>query len=258
MSDVQKVVKERYAAAATQMSAGAAGCCSSSADSSCCSPGDANAISLTTGYTDQDLIQIGLSQSVSLGCGNPTALAQLKPGEKVLDLGSGGGMDVLMSARRVGPEGHAYGVDMTDEMLALAESNKAKSGLTNATFLKGTIEAVPLPEATVDVVISNCVINLADDKSAVIREAYRVLKPGGRLAVADMVEMEALAPEVKKAADAWTGCIAGTIPVDDYRQILVGAGFDNPEIEIHQVNEVPEGGKIGSAYIRAVKPLATS
>jgi arsenite methyltransferase len=252
MSEVRKAVRERYAAAATSLSDGA-GCCSGSGDS-CCSPGDATAMSLSTGYTEQDLIQIGLTQSVSLGCGNPTALAQLKPGEKVLDLGSGGGMDVLMSARRVGPTGHAYGVDMTDEMLSLAETNKARSGLANATFLKGTIEAVPLPAGAVDVVISNCVINLAEDKGVVICEAYRVLRPGGRLAVADMVEMEALAPEVKSAADAWAGCIAGTIPVDDYRQLLVSAGFADPEIEIHQVIGVPEGGRIGSAYIRAVKP----
>jgi SAM-dependent methyltransferase len=252
MSDVQKVVREHYVAAATSLSDGDS-CCAGSGDS-CCSPGAATGVSLSSGYTEQDLIQIGLSQSVSLGCGNPTALARLKPGEKVLDLGSGGGMDVLMSARRVGPAGHAYGVDMTDEMLGLAEANKARSGLANATFLKGTIEAVPLPADAVDVVISNCVINLAEDKGAVIREAYRVLRPGGRLAVADMIEMEALAPEVKSAADAWAGCIAGTIPVDDYRQLLVSAGFADPEIEIHQVTEVPEGGRIGSAYIRAVKP----
>jgi SAM-dependent methyltransferase len=252
MSEVQKVVRERYAAAATKMSEGG-GCCSSTAES-CCSPGDATAISLATGYSEQDLIQIGMTQSVSLGCGNPTALAQLKPGEKVLDLGSGGGMDVLMSARRVGPGGHAFGVDMTDEMLRLAEANKARSGLANATFLKGTIEAVPLPAATVDVVISNCVINLAEDKGAVIREAYRVLKPGGRLAVADMVELEPLAPEIKSAADSWAGCIAGTIPVADYCQLLLSAGFAEPEIEVHQVTAVPEGGRIGSAYIRAVKP----
>jgi arsenite methyltransferase len=252
MSEVRKAVGERYAAAATKMSEGG-GCCSSSGDS-CCSPGDATAISLTTGYTQQDLVQIGMTQSVSLGCGNPTALAELRPGEKVLDLGSGGGMDVLMSARRVGPQGHAYGVDMTDEMLDLAEANKTRSGLANATFLKGTIEAVPLPAAAVDVVISNCVINLAEDKGAVIREAYRVLRPGGRLAVADMVEMEALPAAVKSAADAWAGCIAGTIPVADYRQLLISAGFAEPEIEIHQVTEVPEGGRIGSAYIRAIKP----
>jgi len=254
LSEVRKAVNERYAAAAVKMAEGG-GCCSSSAEG-CCSPGDASALSLTTGYSDQDLVQVGMTQSVSLGCGNPTALAQLRPGEKVLDLGSGGGMDVLMSARRVGPEGHVYGVDMTDEMLHLAEANKARSGLANATFLKGTIEAVPLPAATVDVVISNCVINLAEDKGAVIREAYRVLRPGGRLAVADMVELEALAPEVKRATDAWAGCIAGTIPVADYRQLLVSAGFADPEIEIHQVTEVPEGGRIGSAHIRAVKPAS--
>jgi arsenite methyltransferase len=255
MSDIKEAVRERYAAAATELSAGCDDCCS--VDESCCAPADATTISLATGYSRQDLDQIGLSQSVSLGCGNPTMRADLKPGEKVLDLGSGGGMDVLLSARRVGPTGHAYGVDMTDEMLRLAEANRVKSGLANATFLKGTIEAVPLPAGAVDVVISNCVINLAEDKGAVIREAYRVLRPGGRLAVADMVELESLAPEVKKASDAWAGCIAGTIPVDDYRGLLVEAGFAEPEIEVHQVTEVPEGGRIGSAYIRAVKPPAS-
>ena len=248
MSDVKEAVRSRYAGAAKQLTVlqgdPAAACCGvDGAECGC-----------TGSYSATELQEIGLTESVSLGCGNPTALARLQPGEKVLDLGSGGGMDVLMSARRVGPEGHAYGVDMIDEMLQLAEANKARSGLANATFLKGTIEAVPLPAATVDVVISNCVINLAEDKGAVIREAYRILRPGGRLAVADMVEMEALAPEVKSAADAWAGCIAGTIPVDDYRQLLVSAGFADPEIEIHQVIGVPEGGRIGSAYIRAVKP----
>ena len=252
MGEGGKAVRGRVWASDTRLSEGT-GCCSDEA-TSCCSPGDATSVSLSTGYREQDLIQIGMTQSVSLGCGNPTALAELKPGELVLDLGSGGGMDVLLSARRVGPEGHAHGVDMTDEMLSLAEANKARSGIANATFLRGAIEAVPLPAGAVDVVISNCVINLAEDKSAVIREAYRVLKPGGRLAVADMVEMEALAPEVKSAADAWAGCIAGTIPVADYRRLLISAGFDDPEIEIHQVTEVPAGGRIGSAYIRAVKP----
>lgn len=252
MSEVQKAVRERYAAAAVEMAAGCDSCCSS--DASCCAPAEATSISLSTGYTYQDLAQIGLPQSVSLGCGNPTALAELKPGEQVLDLGSGGGMDVLLSARRVGPTGHAYGVDMTDEMLELAAANKARSGLANATFLKGTIEAIPLPEAAVDVVISNCVINLAEDKGAVIREAYRVLRPGGRLAVADMVELEPLPPELKREADAWAGCISGTIPVEDYRRLLLEAGFEEPEFEVHQVTEVPKGGRLGSAYIRAVKP----
>ena len=239
MSNVEDAVREHYAAAAKQIAAG--GDCTSSG---CCSPG----------YTAEDLIQVGVSDQVSLGCGNPTALAALRPGETVLDLGSGAGLDVLLSARRVGPGGHAYGVDMTDEMLELAQTNKKKSGLSNATFLKGTIDAVPLPAAAVDVVISNCVINLAADKAAVIAEAFRVLRPGGRFAVADMVELDALAPAVKKASDAWAGCIAGTIPVEDYRQLLLAAGFENPEIDVHAVTEVPEGGRIGSAYLRARKP----
>ena len=220
MSNVQDAVREHYAAAAKQIAAG-----DDCASSGCCSPG----------YTAEDLVQVGLSEQVSLGCGNPTALAELRSGETVLDLGSGAGLDVLLSARRVGPSGHAYGVDMTDEMLELARANKAKSGLSNLTFLKGTIDAVPLPAAAVDVVISNCVINLAADKAAVIAEAFRVLRPGGRFAVADMVELDTLAPEVKEATDAWAGCIAGTIPVEDYRQLLLAAGFENPEIEVHAV-----------------------
>ena len=239
MSDVQEAVREHYAAAAKQIAAGG-----DNSSSGCCSPG----------YAAQELIQVGVSEQVSLGCGNPTALAELRPGETVLDLGSGAGLDVLLSARRVGPDGHAYGVDMTDEMLELAETNKARSGLANATFLKGTIEAVPLPEGAVDVVISNCVINLAADKGAVIAEAFRVLRPGGRFAVADMVELDTLAPEVKKATDAWADCIAGTIPVEDYRQLLLAAGFEEPEIQVHAVTEVPAGGRIGSAYLRARKP----
>ena len=239
MSTVEDAVREHDAAAANQIAAGD-GCTSSG----CCSPG----------YTAEDLIQVGLTDQVSLGCGNPTALAELRPGETVLDLGSGAGLDVLLSARRVGPAGHAYGVDMTDEMLELAQTNKERSGLSNLTFLKGTIDAVPLPAAAVDVVISNCVINLAADKAAVIAEAFRVLRPGGRFAVADMVELDTLAPEVKKASDAWAGCIAGTIPVEDYRQLLLAAGFENPEIQVHAVTEVPAGGRIGSAYLRAHKP----
>jgi len=182
-------------------------------------------------------------------------LAQLAPGQVVLDLGSGAGLDVLLSARRVSPGGHAYGVDMTDEMLALANSHAQKSGVTNATFLKGTIENVPLPDSSVDVVISNCVINLAEDKSAVIREAYRVLRPGGRFAVADMVELEALDPVLKKNLDSWAGCLSGTIPIDEYRAALVDAGFQDPDIQVHATESMPGiEGKIGSAYIRARKP----
>ncbi|TMF63167.1 MAG: methyltransferase domain-containing protein [Chloroflexi bacterium] len=206
-------------------------------------------------YASDELKAIGLSESVSLGCGNPTALAKLEPGQIVLDLGSGAGLDVLLSARRVSPGGHAYGVDMTDEMLELANRNKESSSVTNATFLKGTIENVPLPDASVDVVISNCVINLAEDKGAVIKEAFRVLRPGGRFAVADMVELEPLDPTVKQALDAWAGCISGTIPIDEYRAALVGAGFENAEFEIHATENAPGiDGKVGSAYIRARKP----
>jgi ubiquinone/menaquinone biosynthesis C-methylase UbiE len=192
---------------------------------------------------------------VSLGCGNPTMLAELKPGETVLDLGSGAGLDVLLSARRVSPGGEAYGVDMTEEMLALANSHKEKAGVANATFLKGTIENVPLPDGSVDVVISNCVINLAEDKRGVIKEAFRVLRPGGRFAVADMVELEALEPELKKSLDAWAGCLSGTIPMDDYRAALVAAGFEDVDFQIHATESMPGvDGKIGSAYIRARKP----
>jgi len=201
-----------------------------------------------------------LSEGASLGCGNPTLLAELHPGETVLDLGSGAGLDVLLSARRVGPTGQAYDVDMTEEMLQLANDNGLKAGIANATFLKGTIEAVPLPTESVDVVISNCVINLAQDKAAVLAEAFRVLRPGGRLAVADMVEVEPLPVAVKQSLDAWAGCIAGTIPVHDYQQALLAAGFVDPEIEItHTFGTEDAGlaatvGEIGSAYIRARKP----
>jgi ubiquinone/menaquinone biosynthesis C-methylase UbiE len=181
-------------------------------------------------------------------------LADLKPGEIVLDLGSGAGLDVLLSARRVSPGGHAYGVDMTDEMLELANRNRANAGITNATFLTGSIDNVPLADASVDVVISNCVINLAEDKAAVIREAYRILRPGGRFAVADMVELEALAPALKKQLDTWAGCISGTIPIDEYRAALVAAGFGEPEFEVHAIQVLPGAGKVGSAYIRASKP----
>ena len=206
-------------------------------------------------YPSDQLNEIGLSESISLGCGNPTLLAQLMPGQVVLDLGSGAGLDVLLSARRVAPDGHAYGVDMTDEMLQLANDNKVKAGITNATFLKGTIENVPLPDSSVDVVISNCVINLAEDKGAVIKEAFRVLRPGGLFAVADMVELEPLAPAIKKQLDSWAGCISGTIPIDQYRSALMEAGFLNPEFEVHAIKTMAGvDGKVGSAYIRARRP----
>jgi arsenite methyltransferase len=251
MGEVREAVRSRYAGAARQIavlnaaSPQGAGCCQADGPDCGCSGS----------YSDAELKEIGLSEGVSLGCGNPTMLARLEPGEVVLDLGSGAGLDVLLSARRVSPGGHAYGVDMTDEMLALANANKEKAGVSNATFLGGTIENVPLPDASVDVVISNCVINLAEDKTAVITEAFRVLKPGGRFAVADMVELERLAPAVKKSLEQWAGCIAGTIPIDDYRTALTEAGFEGPEFEIHATESMPGvDGKVGSAYIRARKP----
>jgi ubiquinone/menaquinone biosynthesis C-methylase UbiE len=244
MGELKEAVRDRYAGLARQMTGAQAPCCGEGSEASCCGS-----------YTDAELAEAGLAESVSLGCGNPTLLARLQPGEVVLDLGSGGGLDVLLSARRVAPGGHAYGVDMTDEMLELANRNRDQAGVGNATFLKGSIEAVPLPENSVDVVISNCVINLAEDKAAVLHEAYRVLKPGGRLAVADMVEIETLAPAVKEQLEAWVGCIAGTIPVDEYRGLLVDAGFEAPEIEVHSSQGMPgHAGRVGSAYIRARKP----
>ena len=251
MSEVREAVRSRYANAAKQLAvfnslgSGPAGCCQADGPDCGCSGS----------YSADELKEIGLTESVSLGCGNPTMLAHLEPGQIVLDLGSGAGLDVLLSARRVSPGGHAYGVDMTDEMLQLANANKEKAGATNATFLKGTIDNVPLPDSSVDVVISNCVINLAEDKGAVIREAFRVLRPGGRFAVADMVELEPLDPTVKKALDAWAGCLSGTIPIDAYRAALIEAGFQNLEFEVHATENMPDvDGEIGSAYIRASKP----
>jgi ubiquinone/menaquinone biosynthesis C-methylase UbiE len=256
MSTTQDAVHERYRAAAIRMAGETSGCCGSDC---CAAPAglDAEIDTCGTSYTAEELAQVRLDTSISLGCGNPLLLAELHPGEVVLDLGSGGGLDVLLSARRVAPGGQAYGVDMTDEMLALANANKQRAGVENATFLKGTIEHVPLPEAAVDVVISNCVINLADDKGAVIREAFRVLRPGGRLAVSDMVEIRPLPAAVKQDLDARAGCIAGTIPVAEYRQLLVDAGFESPDIEITSEQDVPgQPGAIGSASIRARKPAS--
>src|SRR6195256_1751602 len=212
MSELREAVRSRYAGIAKQITVipaedQAGGCCQADGPDCGCSGS----------YSTDELKSIGLSESVSLGCGNPTMLAQLAPGQVVLDLGSGAGLDVLLSAKRVGPGGRAYGVDMTDEMLELANANMRKAGVSNATFLKGSIESVPLPDASVDVVISNCVINLAEDKGAVIKEAFRVLRPGGLFAVADMVELESLAPALKKRLDAWAGCISGTIPLGEYR-----------------------------------------
>ncbi len=252
MSEVREAVRSRYSGVARQLKVIPAG--QTIEEAGCCQA-DGPDCGCSGSYSPDELKDIGLSEAVSLGCGNPTALAQLAPGQVVLDLGSGAGLDVLLSARRVAPGGHAYGVDMTDEMLELANSNAQKSGVSNATFLKGTIESVPLPDASVDVVISNCVINLAEDKGAVIREAFRVLRPGGLFAVADMVELDPLDPAVKKSLDSWAGCISGTIPIDDYRALLVAAGFQDPDLQVHATESMPGvDGKIGSAYIRAKKP----
>lgn len=258
MDSIREAVRDRYAKTAIRLQDGGS-CC----DSSCCGGADAACGAIgEEDYAAQEVAELGLTLGASLGCGNPTALAELHPGETVLDLGSGAGLDVLLSARRVAPGGHAYGVDMTDEMLALATANQARAGLPNASFLKGTIEAVPLPAESVDVIISNCVINLATDKRAVLREAFRLLRPGGRLAVADMVEVEPLAPALKNALEAWVGCIAGTIPVSEYRSALADAGFEGLDVEITRTIKAEEAGlppgpgKIASAYIRARKPEA--
>src|SRR2546428_3570307 len=259
MSEIQEAVRERYAAKANEIAertkGGGCGC-----GPDCCAAASAETATSTAAdccaasYSADDLATIGLDPRASLGCGNPTLLADLHPGETVLDLGSGAGIDVLLSARRVSPGGHAYGVDMTDEMVGLAQDNQARSGVLNATFLKGTIEQVPLPDASVDVVISNCVINLAADKRAVLREAHRVLRPGGRLAVADMVALSELPDAVKRSLDQWAGCIAGTISIDEYVDALRDAGFAGSEVEVtREVTLDGVDGAIASAYIRAHK-----
>lgn len=245
MSEVEEAVRSRYASIARQLAvvpAEEASCSAGGCDCGCAGA-----------YPADELRELGLSEGVSQGCGNPMLLAKLEPGQVVLDLGSGAGLDVLLSARRVSPGGHAYGVDMTDEMLELANRNRDQAGVTNATFLKGAIEKVPLPDESVDVVISNCVINLAEDKLAVIKEAYRVLRHGGRLAVADMVELEPLDAELKQRLDSWAGCISGTIPIDEYRAALVDAGFQEPDFNVHSTQELEGAGKVGSAYITARK-----
>jgi SAM-dependent methyltransferase len=204
--DIKEVVKEKYGQAALRVTSGGSSCCGAGAATDCCDPITSNL------YDKNQAGQIPEEALLaSLGCGNPTALAKLNPGEIVLDLGSGGGIDVLLSAKRVGPSGKAYGLDMTDEMLALANENKRKAGVENVEFLKGEIEHIPLPDNSVDVVISNCVINLSADKDAVLREAFRVLKPGGRFAVSDVVTRGEMLPEIRKNVLLWVGCIAGAL-----------------------------------------------
>src|ERR1700691_550757 len=224
--EIKEVVKQKYGQAALRVKSGGSSCCGAGAATECCDPITSNLYDLTQAgqIPEQALL-------ASLGCGNPTALARLNPGETVLDLGSGGGIDVLLSARRVGPTGKAYGLDMTDEMLALANANKKKAGVDNVEFLKGEIERIPLPDDSVDVVISNCVINLSSDKDAVLREALRVLKPGGRFAVSDVVTRGEMLPEIRQSVLLWVGCIAGALEENEYRTKLGSAGFENVEIE---------------------------
>ncbi len=270
-NDVKEVVREKYGQAALRVKAGQGSCCGSAPGAtSCCDP-----ITSRLYASDQAGEVPDAALQASLGCGNPTALAELKPGETVLDLGSGGGIDVLLSARRVGPTGKAYGLDMTDEMLALAEENKRKSGLANVEFLKGEIESIPLPDDSVDVIISNCVINLSGDKDRVLQEAFRVLKPGGRFAVSDVVVRGEVPPAIRRSLELWVGCIAGALTDADYTAKLAGAGFTDIGIEVTRVYGaddareflVAEGidaaaaarevdGKFVSAFIRAVKPAS--
>src|SRR6204780_829934 len=226
-TNMKDAVKEKYGSAALRVTAGGSSCCGAAPASSCgCDPITSNL------YDAAPAGQIPAEAMLaSLGCGNPTALAKLNVGETVLDLGSGGGIDVLLSARRVGPTGKAYGLDMTDEMLALASENKRKAGVDNVEFLKGEIEHIPLPDNSVDVVISNCVINLSADKDAVLREAFRVLKPGGRFAVSDVVSRGEVLPEIRNSVLLWVGCIAGALEENEYRDKLLSAGFENVEIE---------------------------
>jgi arsenite methyltransferase len=270
--DITSVVKEKYGQAATRAASGAAASCGTSASSACCG-GDPITANLYDSAQTAAVPEAAML--ASLGCGNPTALAQLKAGEVVLDLGSGGGIDVLLSAKRVSPGGKAYGLDMTDEMLALARENQKKSGIQNVEFLKGEIENIPLPDDSVDVVISNCVINLSADKDRVLAEAFRVLRPGGRFAVSDVVVRGEVPEEIKRSMEAWVGCVAGALQDSEYEAKLQGAGFEAISIEPTRVYKIADARqflsaqgidadaiaeevdeKFRSAFIRATKPLA--
>ncbi len=243
-----EIVRERYAAAATQVAEGGGGCCGPRPVEV-----DENFGSTLYSGAERDALPAG-AVAASLGCGNPTAVAELRAGDRVLDLGSGGGIDVLLSARRVGPTGKVYGLDLTEEMLALALANAAKAGATNVEFLKGAIEAIPLPAASVDVVISNCVINLSVDKSAVFAETFRVLRPGGRVGVSDVVADDALSPAQRAERGDYAGCIAGALSFAEYRAGLEAAGFT--DISITPTHEVADGMR--SAIVRATKPAGAA
>jgi arsenite methyltransferase len=253
--NVKEVVREKYGQAASRVTSGSGSpCCRH--DSSALE-GSSDPITSNLYDAAQEGEVPGTALKASLGCGNPTALAELKPGEVVLDLGSGGGIDVLLSARRVGPTGKAYGLDMTDEMLALAEENKRKSGFTNVEFLKGEIEAIPLPDNSVDVIISNCVINLSGDKDRVLKEAFRVLKPGGRFAVSDIVVRGRVPAEIKKNMELWVGCVAGALSDYEYVAKLAKAGFDSIDVEPTRVYSVEDARAFLSAQDLDVDALAS-
>jgi ubiquinone/menaquinone biosynthesis C-methylase UbiE len=267
-TNIKEVVKEKYGEAALRVKNRGSSCCGAASSIGSCDPITSNLYdSSQAGQIPEEALL------ASLGCGNPTSLAKLNTGEIVLDLGSGGGIDVLLSAKRVGPTGKAYGLDMTDEMLALANENKRKAGIENVEFLKGEIEHIPLPDNSVDVIISNCVINLSADKDLVVREAFRVLKPGGRFAVSDVVTRGEMLPEIRKNVLLWVGCVAGALEENDYRSKLASAGFEQIDLEPTRVYHIEDAreflagqdidvdaiasqvdGKFMSAFIRAMKP----
>ena len=278
--DLTTAVKEKYGAAARRVLSGegmpaeccaSSGCCGGAATASC-DPISSNLY--VAGETD---VLPDAAVLASLGCGNPTALAELREGEVVLDLGSGGGIDVLLSARRVGPTGKAYGLDMTDDMLALARKNAADAGVTNVEFLRGRIEEIPLPSSSVDVIISNCVVNLSGDKKRVIEEAFRVLKPGGRFAVSDVVVQGELPADVKRSMELWVGCVAGALSDTEFTTLLTEAGFEQPSVEFTRTYDFEDAkaflvntgvdaariagevaGRVGAAFVRATKPQLSS
>jgi len=266
--NITEKVREKYAQAALRVTSSDGGCCGTASTRSGCDPVTGNLYA-----TEETAALPEEAVRASLGCGNPTALAELRPGEVVLDLGSGGGIDVLLSAKRVGPTGKAYGLDMTDEMLALARENQRKAGVPNVEFLKGAIEAIPLPENTVDVIISNCVINLSADKDRVLAEAFRVLKPGGRVAVSDVVVRGEVPPAIRRSVELWIGCVAGALDETEYREKLGKAGFEAIDVEPTRVYRTEDAreflagagldaaaiapqvdGKFMSAFVRARKP----
>src|SRR5438477_4391375 len=269
--DLKAIVKDKYGKAALKVTGGdGASCCDATARG-------ADPITANIYGCGETADVPAEAVAASLGCGNPTALADLRAGEVVLDLGSGGGIDVLLSARRVGPTGRAYGLDMTDDMLALARKNAAEAGVTNVEFLRGRIEEIPLPAESVDVIISNCVVNLSGDKRRVIEEAFRVLKPGGRFAVSDVVVQGDLPPDVKRSMELWVGCVAGALSDDEFVSLLEEAGFEKPSVEFTRVYDVADAhaflvntgvdadriahdvaGRIGAAFVRATKPLPVS